>query len=254
MSAIFLKPMSFTASSASPAPLMGSVKNMTTDRATYWSGNGTSSFIIDLGADHKPYDMITLVGTNLNASDQWQVTTATNAAATSVAYQSPTLSAWAGMDKPDELTAKAFFRFPSQRNERYIQVNFVSTNPTVEVTRLVVGKQIKVGGIQPNAEQGFDDQSVITSGAGYYTVSRKQVVLSWKFTTTWIKPLDWRLLWNPLMLWAGSSRALLFIPFDGDPTAWQTEAVFGRITTKASGKIDASEQYIVDATITALAP
>ena len=256
MSTAFVRPLAFVVASTSPAPLAGSVANLNVDPAgKVWRGSLPSSYlIIDLGSGTLAYDTVALIGTNLRASDTVQVRTGSTTSGTG-GYAGSAVASYTG-NKADSATSKTIIKLGSTTNDRYVRIDFTATSHPdgfVQVQRLCVGKAITTLGISPDAEQGFEDRSVVTNGPGYSSVDQYDIIVSWKISTGWISESSWRADWNPLLQWAGMSRAFLFILDDSVPANWQSDSVFGRITSKAAGKYEAYNQWRVEATITALA-
>ncbi|THD35717.1 MAG: hypothetical protein E7773_10240 [Sphingomonas sp.] len=252
---VFIRPLSFTATSSTP--VAGSAANLAVDMPSLvWRGaSGISNIIIDLGASAVSYDYVALIGTNLRSTDNVQVQTGTAATGTG-SYNSGLLTAWTGT-KPSVASAVVIVPLPATRTERYVRIDITSTsNPDgyVQIARVVIGKAMKTGGIDVDAEMGFVDQSVVTNGTGYTTVQALPVLTSWKFSTGWISDVDWRQTFAPFMQAVGINGAFLFIVDDGTPANWQTDAVFGRFTTKTAGKSEFYNAWRIEATVTELAP
>lgn len=257
MSTAFVRPLPFTvATASSPTPLAGSVNNLNLDVAgLVWRGAlPTPYLIIDLGAGTLAYDTVAIIGTNLRATDTVQVRTGTTTPGTG-GYAGTAVAAYTG-PKADTATSKTIIKLGSTVTDRYIRIDFTATSHPdgfIQVQRLCVGKAITTLGISPDAEQGFEDRSVVTSGPGYSSVDQYDILVSWKISTGWISETSWRNDWNPFLQWAGISRAFLLILDDSAPANWQSDSVFGRITSKAGGKYEAYNQWRVEVTITALA-
>lgn len=254
MAALFTYPLPFTAASTSPAPLAGSVANVAIDPpGLIWRfGLTTPYLIVDLGAGTLSYDTVAIVGSNLRSTDTIQVRTgATNTGVGG--YAGTATAAWSGY-KADTETAITVIRLGTARTERYVRIDFVATghpDTWVQFQRLVVGKSVLTMGTDFNAEMGFEDSSVITSGPGYRSVDEYPVVTSWKISTGWISEASWRSDWYPMLQSAGSRRGILFVP--DDTTNYQTDMIFGPITSKASGKAEFYNAWRFEGTITSLA-
>jgi hypothetical protein len=254
MGALFVRPLPFVAATTSPAPLIGSVANMNIDLpGMVWRfGLTTPYFIIDLGANAVAYDTVALAGCNLRAGDTVQIRTGTTNTGTGN-YAGTALPAWTG-SKADTSTADAIFRLGAVRTERYVRVDIVATSHPdgfVQVQRAIVGKSISTLGIDFNAEQKFDDQSVVTVGPGYVSVDEYDVLISWKFSTGWISEVSYRTEWFPMLQNVGNRRGLLFIPDDSTPSNWQTDAVYGRIVGAVTGKAESFNGWRFEGTISA---
>ncbi|RZF61214.1 hypothetical protein EWE75_18660 [Sphingomonas populi] len=256
MAAIFVPPLPFTVAASSPAPLVGSVANLNIDiPGMVWRGSNASSIIVDLGASAVAYDTVAVIGTNLAANDTVRIRTGTGNDGTSGGYAGTALPAWSGSKSPAS-SADCIYRLGSTRTERYLRIDFTSSNASgyVQAVRLVIGKAITTMGVDFDAEQGFVDRAVISTGAGYTSIDEYDVLISWKFSTGWISEASWRNDWFPMLQSVGQRRGILFIPDDGTPANWQSDAIFGRFTQSVSGKSEFYNAWRVESTITSIAP
>jgi hypothetical protein len=254
MKALFVAPLPFA--TVSGTTIAGSVANLNDDHAAYiWRASVTGSFTIDLGPDPVEYDTVALVGSNLRATDTVRVITSTTATGSN-GYDSGQLAAWTGK-KPRELTAKTIIKLPSVQTERYIRVSVTATgHPAgyVQAQRLVVGKAVSTIGIKFGAKMNFDDLSVITQSEDSTSIDRRARKLGWDITTTSISDQSWREEWAPLLLEVGSSSGLLFVRDESAPDTWQTDAIYGRITSKAYGEAEAYDWWTFSGTLLSFAP
>lgn len=242
MSAVFVQPLPFTSSSAA---VVGSANNLAIDMpALVWRGATTSTLVIDLGTNAS-YDTVALVGTNLRSQDVVRV----QAGDFAVEVQ-----AFTGT-KPPLATSKTIVQFAT-RTDRYLRIDITATGHPdnyVEVQRVVVGTAIKTLGLGFDFEHQFEDSSVRESGPGWEVVDEYDVVVAAKFSTSGISDAKYRAEWFPLLQWAGNRRAILMIPDDSSPEDFQTDVVFGRITSKASGKVASYNNWRIEGIIKGLA-
>lgn len=255
MSALFVAPLAFT-NANSPAPIDGTtVDHLNNDRpGLIWRGSlASASFTIDLGPDPVEYDTIALIGSNLRASDGVRVQTGTTTDVSG--YDSGTVAAWEGKKHKGQ-TAKTIVGLTAVRTDRYVRVTITATgHPSgyVQAQRFVVGKATRTYGIKFGAKVNFEDRSVITTGPGFTDVDRYDVIPAWDITTTGITDRAWREEWHPLLIEVGSSFGLLFVRDHRSPDTWQTDAVYGRITSKASGEAVNFDSWAFTGTIMAFA-
>lgn len=258
MRALFVSPLPFVGTTATgiAAPIAGSVDFLNDDRpGLVWRGATNGALVIDLGPDPVAYDTIALIGTNLRASDTVRVQTG-SAPDTMNGYDSTAKPAWTGK-KPKRLSAKTVIKLAAPRSERFVRVTFSATNhPSgyVQFQRLVIGEAVSTYGIEFGAKVNFEDRSVITTGPGFTSVDRYDVLPSWEISTTAITDEEWRTKWAPLLLEAGSSAGILFVRDEKAPETFQTDALFGRITSKAYGEAKAYNWWTFAGTILAFAP
>jgi len=257
MSAIIVRPLPFSAASTSPAPLAGSVANLNVDHPAFvWRFGLTAPYlIVDLGAGALAYDWVALAGCNLRAGDAVQIRTGTTDIGTG-GYTGSLRSAYAGA-KGDLSTTDAIFKLGSTRTERYIRLDIVANGHPdgfVQVQRLIVGAGIVASGVSYDAEMSFVDQSIITAGSGYTAIDEFDVLTAWKLRVPFIGEASWRSEWYPLLQYAGNKRCVLFIPDDSTPENWQTDAIFGRFNTSATGKAEGFNAWAWEGSIIELAP
>ncbi len=255
MSAIFVSPLPFTTVAANENPVAPVAKaNLDKPGLVWRSADLTSVYcIIDLGPSAS-YDTVALIGTNLRTTDTVQVRTGTTNTGIG-AYGGTAQAAYAGT-RPKTSTAKTILSI-GLRAERYLRIDIVSTgNPDTytRVQRIVVGKAVSTGGIDYNNEQGFEDRSNVIAGLGYTSYDQLDTIVTQKFSMGFIPSTSWRTEWHPLLQYSGNTRALLFVPYLEDSLTFQTDALFGRITSKASGKAVAFNTWAIDLQLAALAP
>ncbi len=253
MSAIFVRPLPFSAAATSPAPLAGSVAYCNEDQpGLTWRYGLTSPYmILDLGAGVS-YNYVALFGTNLRATDTVQIRTGTTTTGTG-SYAGTAQAAYTGT-KDASTTTKAIYKLPSTRTERYVRIDFAAASHPdayVQVGRVVIGSAISTIGISFDAEQGFETQSVITTGPGYRSVDRYTSLDSWKFSTGWITDDSWRGEWAPLLRYASAGGGLMMIPDDGTPANWQNDAIYGALSGTASGRAEAYNKWRFESKIIA---
>lgn len=258
MRALFVAPLPFVGTTATgvAAPLAGTaVNNLAIDRpALIWRGAVSGSVVIDLGTDPVSYDTVAMIGSNLRAGDLYRVQTG-SAANTMNGYDSGNVAAWTGT-KPKTLTAKSIIRLPTKRTERFLRITFTATgHPAgyVQFQRLIVGEAVTTYGIKFGAKMSFEDRSVITTAPGYTSVDRYDVLPAWDIATTSITDAEWREKWAPLLLGVGSSSGILFVRDELAPATFPTDAIYGRITSKAYGEAAYYDYWTFAGTIVAFA-
>ena len=256
MAALFIEPFVFTVVSANQNALApASNANLDEPSYSYRSSNLTTvTVVIDLGANPVAYDTIAIIGSNIRATDTVQVTTGTGNTGTG-SFDGGTVAAFTG-NKPVTATAKSIIRLASTRTERYVRLLFnAAGHPDgyVEAQRIVVGKAISTLGVNYDAEQSFLDTSIKYEGAGWSSADEYARLPQWRFSMDQITDTSWRAEWFPFLQSVGETRAFLFIPFDQTPTAFQTDALFGKITVAAKAKIPGFNFRVIDLTMTGLA-
>lgn len=253
MKALFVAPLPFAA--VSGTTIAGSVENLNDDHPAYiWRASVTGSFVIDLGPDPVEYDTIALVGSNLRATDTIRVITSTTPDGND-GYDGDRVNAWSGK-KPRQLTAKTIIKLSTVQTERYIRVSIIATgHPAgyVQAQRMVVGKAVSTIGIKFGAKMNIDDLSVITQNEESTSIDRRARKLGWDISTTSISDQSWREEWAPLLLEVGSSSGLLFVRDESAPDTWQTDSVYGRITSKAYGEAEGYDWWTFSGTILSFA-
>lgn len=245
MSAIFVRPMPFTAATTSPAPLAGSVVRLGNDQPNLmWRFGLTGAYlIIDLGAAPSAYQFVGLFGANFRATDTVQIRTGTTTTGIG-AYAGTAQAAFTGTKDPTSTTT-SIFRLPTARSERYMRIDLAApSHPDgyVEFARLVVGAPIDTGGLGFGAEHSFEGQSVVTTGPGYRSVDPYPTLDAWKISTDWIDETPWRTVWAPMLRYAAAGNGVMFIPNDETPATWQSDALFGFMTSTATGKWEAANK------------
>lgn len=208
---------------------------------------------IDLGTAAVQYDTIALIGTNLVASDQVNIRLSKTAG--SPYASNVTQPAFTGT-VPEGTTAKCIRRLGATYTNRYVDIYITSAAP-VEIQRLVIGKALPIGplsGVDLGAELTFVDPSPSSSGPGWETFEELPTVPQWKVTMSFIEGADFASEWFSFLSRVGRKKGFLFVPQTDDPTKWQTEAIFGRIRSDATGTVQSSQTQKVELTIRALAP
>lgn len=69
-----------------------------------------------------------------------------------------------------------------------------------------------------------------------------------------IRDAAWRNEWVPFLTRVGLSKAVLFVPRVGYPERYQNEVTFGRMSGVAKGQHKGWDVWVLEATITSLAP
>lgn len=242
MSAVFVRPLPFTAASTSPTPAGGSVLHLANDNyGTGWRfGFSGAYLIVDLGPDPVAYNYVALFGANFTAADTVQIRTGTDTNAVN-GYSGAALPAYLGT-KDASTTTKAIVKLASTRTERYVRIDIVASGHTdsyLQFSRLVIGQAILADAIELGAEQTFETQSVIETGAGWRNTDDYASLDAWKFSTSWIDETAWRSTWSPMLRYASRGRGIMFIADDSRPTTWQNDTIFGFLVSTATGKWDA---------------
>lgn len=237
MSALFVKPLPFTLAGTSTV-VAGSVANLNNDEpGMAWRSGLTSPYVIvDLGPTVPAYNYVALFGANLRASDTVRITTGTTNTGTG-GYAGAALPAFTG-SKDETTTTKAIFKLPASRTDRFVRIELSApSHPDnfVQFTRLVIGSAIVTDGIAYDAEQGFETQSIITTGPGYRSKDELPSLDSWKLSTGWINNDSWRNQWMPMLRYASRGNGLLFIPDDTNPAYYQSDALYGFVSGNSVG-------------------
>jgi hypothetical protein len=209
---------------------VGSVANLSNDTpGLAWRfGLTAPHLIIDLGASPVSYDHVALFGANLRATDTVRVQTGATTTGTG-AYDSTPIAAYTGF-KDATTSTKVVIKLPALRTERYIRIDLSApAHPSgyVQFSRLIIGAATVTDGVDYDAEQGFEAQSVITTGPGYRSVDAYAPLDSWKLSTGWISDESWRTQWAPMLRYAALGGGILFIPDNQTPANYQNDALFG---------------------------
>lgn len=251
MAALFVPPLPITVAAAA-GTIAGAPANLTNDHpGMVWRTGLGATIILDLGSAGRSYDTVALIGTNLLPNNVVRVRTGAGADGVG-AYDHGDRPAYAG-DRSTVGTSISIMRLPS-RSERYVRIDYSGDGHPdgyLQVQRIVVGKAITTLGITADAELGFDDQSVISDGPGYRSVDEYIVLPSAKVSTDFVSDQSWRNEWTPMLRSVGNKRAILFVRDDGAPETWQTDTIFGPITSRAAGKAQHHNAWRVELTITA---
>lgn len=250
--ALFVRPMDFAIASAATSTAGVPIDMGNDEPGMVWRTGLTGWVVLDLGAGVKPYDTVALVGTNLRATDTVRVRTGTATSGTGA--HDVTTAAYTGT-LPEGRSTTTIIRLASMRTERYLRLDFVATaHPAgfIEVMRACVGRAILCFNPDFGFEMIADDQSPVAQGPGYRTVDRYAPTPGAKFSLGWVTDDSWFADWWPMLLWAGTARALLFVPDETQPTRWPAQSVFGCLTTPARGKADSYNAWRCEAAIMAL--
>jgi hypothetical protein len=258
MSALFLKPIPFVISAgsspnqAATAPASNTALDL--PGLVWRSANLTTvNVIIDLGPTAS-YDYVAIIGSNLRATDTVLIQSANGTTGVG-GYSSGSVPAYTG-NKPDGFTTKTIKALGSTQTGRYMRLDFTVTGHPdgyVQVQRIVVGKAVVLDGIDADCEQTFEDQSVAYSGPNYTAFDEYPVLPGWKIKSSWIGDAAWRTTVRPFLISVGQNKPFLFVPRADQPTYWQEEAIFGRITSQAKGSHPNHDLWALDMAVTAIA-
>jgi hypothetical protein len=253
MTALFVKPEAFTVQSADQSSLQPA-SNLAQDHAGFlWSmATASTTATITLFGSGQSIDTIALVGSNLTSADTVRYRVATTQAGLSSATYSTAVPAFTGT-LGEGFSAKTVIKLASPIAFGWMQIFInIASSRIVTAQRLVIGRAIVAAGIDVGAEQGFEDRSVMMSGAGWTGVQEFVVVPSWKVGVSWISKALWRSDWQPFHLWSGQKKAFLFVPAIEDPHPH--DIIFGRSTSQAKGENPGADVFNLELNITALAP
>lgn len=222
-----------------------------------WRGTDASIFIInaDLGSQ-KAIDTVALISHNLPAGNPITVRFSNDDFVTTLRSEYLTIQTGA---PPEGVSAKFIAMF-APITCRYIRIS-VGKDGTglsyMEAQRLVIGKSLPFGsqaGVEIGAELQFIDQSIAYAGAGWESFDEYPVLPQWKVAMTFIEAAEFAASWQGFFQMVGRKKGVLFAPQIEDPSAWQTQAVFGRIKSDASASMQSTGTRRVELTIRALAP
>lgn len=240
MTALLVKPLSFTVVSATADALYPATNANYDENGLAWRYTGTiATIILDLGANLPEYDTIALVGCNIDGGNTVTITggnsTSGTGAYSTADIQFP-LTATPGFG------AKCIHYDPDLLSSKPRYVKIVINAPTtgdsyLQFNRIIIGKSVNAQGIDIDPEQSFLDQSVITEGPGYYMVDPYPVLPIWKASVSWQSDSSWRTAWVPFFVSVGMGQGFLFVPnLEAGMEAMQTEACFGRMIAAPQGK------------------
>lgn len=258
MAGLFVKPLDFTVYSANQNTIAPASNANLDEPGLVWRSNNLTSvtIILDMGTSAS-YDTVAIIGTNLRATDTVEIDTGTTNTGTG-SYNGSATAAWSGT-LPESSTAKAIFKLPATRTERYVKLTFVATSHPdgyVQAQRIVIGKALSLtngAGVDLQHEVGFLDQSVPYTGAGWRSYDRYATLPSLKLTVSMIGDSDWRTSWFGFLQTVGQNKGILVVPNDAIAANWQAEAIFGSITDKVNAQAVGYDMRRTDLTITAFA-
>lgn len=243
MKSMFVRPLPFTVTTSSGWATATPATNLNVDHPgiVAKATSTTASLTVSLGSSTS-IDTVALIGSNLLSTSTVSVTAGT--------YSSGSTAAWTGT-KDTDVSAKSIFQFSAVSTA---SVTISITGPAAfEVQRLVIGKRLEVDGIEQNAEQTFEDQSLVESGPGWTTVEDFGVLPVWKAKMPWVSDVQYRNEFFPFLSKVGLKTPVLFIPVSDDPTRFQHEAVFGRFTSTAKATHTNYDLWTVEFTLRGLA-
>lgn len=250
MGAFLTAPKQFTILSA-PALATALATNLGLDHpGRVWRSTSATTLVIDIQGDASTIDTVALCGSDLTAADTISVRTAATQAALGSAtpVSKPAVT---GFVAPGASTI-TYLAIPAQAF-RFVRITItLPTARTVTAQRLVVGQSVTSDGLDYDAEQSFEDTSLAIDGQSYSAFEEYPTLTSWKFKISRISNDDWRTKWNPLLRSVGRNKGLLFVP--DDQAQSQSDMIFGRITSTASGQAAAYDWWVANLQITALAP
>lgn len=254
MSAIFVRPLPFTAATTSPPPVAGSVANLANDQpGLAWRYGLTSPYlIIDLGASPISYNYVGLFGSNLRASDTVQIRTGSTTTGTG-GYAGAVQAAYTGSKDPSA-TTKSIYTLGATRTDRYVRIDIAAPahpDTFVQFSRLIVGSAISTPGVNIGAQHSFETQSVISAGPGYRSIDPYASLDAWKVGTDWIPVADWRATWAPMLRYTSAGGGVMMIVDDSQPSTWQTDSVFGHMGVTPVGSFDSASMLRFETKITA---
>jgi hypothetical protein len=206
------------------------------------SNSTTASFTVTL-AEYTDIDTVAVIGSDLPST--------ANIIITAAGYTSNAVAAYTGV-KDGSVSTKTIHQFDPVGTST-VTVSITSSTP-FSFQRLVIGKRVQNDGIDQSCEQSFEDQSVFDNGPGYTTVDEYNILPSWKAKMSWIAETKWREEYFPLLNRVGTKKALLFVPQSQLPDTFQHEACFGRFAVVAKGEHNNSDNWVLNFTITGLAP
>ncbi len=234
MTAFLSRPLDFTVSSSGNASSVCLPIHANDDDPTmvYRSASTSASYVIlDMGSAAS-YDSVSVIGSNLRASDTIRVRTGSSNTGVG-GYDSTALAAFTGF-KDSNTKTKSIFRIGSTTTNRYVRIDFTSgghPDGYVEVQRFVVGPSIEFIGITRDAGQSFEDPSISYSGPGFTKFDRHATMPSWKVKTAHISDTDYRQKWRPFFTAVGQNVPIVFTPRVDEADKIQSECVFGCISS-----------------------
>ena len=250
MSAVFFMPTPFTVVAGSQQAL-APVSNANRDPVgLVWRSDGLSGVYAVLNVPGG-VDTIALARSNLSANAQIRVQVAANSGMSN-ALVDRTVSAWSGLPSMDG--AYTYIALEAVVNGPYVRIDITDPGNSagyIQVQRVLLGRRVECDGVDHGASQTFEAGGVVDDGDGYTTVDRYRTRPSWKFTVSDTTALTYARDWYPLLMKAGKTESLLFIPETTD-TNWQTQATLARITGSPKGESQSSDFWKMDINLLAV--
>lgn len=202
------QPASLSASTTASAT---SVSNLLHDeKALVWRSVGVTAYILAVQAG--AWNTVSLVGTNLRATDAVRIRAANSAeAVTTAPIIDQTFPAYSGTAKATG--AMVLFRLAALVTYTHIRIDITSTgNPAgyIQASNLIIGQSVERDGIDQGAEVSYDNQ-----GASYLrTYATKP---TWKIVLSGITQTEWYDRWEDFITKATDRRGILYVPIYNGP-------------------------------------
>lgn len=231
--------------SASTTAGATSVSNMLHDEmALVWRSTGVTAYI--MAVQEGPWNVVSLVGTNLRATDTVRIRAANSTSAVTTApLLDQTIPAYSGVAKATG--GMVLFRLPTTVSLSHIRIDITSTgNPSgfVQVSNLIVGMAAEWDGVDQGAEVSYDNQ-----GASY--LRKFQTKPTWKITLSGITQAQWYNQWEDFFTQAGQRSGMLYVPMYNHQFM-QKQSAFVSMVGSAKMSFQTSDDLIVELTVTTI--
>ncbi|WP_313392025.1 hypothetical protein [Sphingobium yanoikuyae] len=231
--------------SASTTAGATSVSNMLHDeKALVWRSTAVTAYILAVQAGL--WDTLSLVGTNLRATDTIRVRAANSAeAVTTAPLVDQSFPAFTGMAKATG--AMVLFRLPAAVSYTHIRIDISAPgHPSgfVQISNFVVGMAVERDGIDQGAEVSYDNQA-----ANYL---RKFLTKpTWKIALSGLTHDEWYGQWEDFITEATDRSGVLFVPIYNGPHM-QKQAAFISVVGSPKVTIQTSDSVNFELTVTTI--
>lgn len=252
MTALLLQSDAFTVTSATNLNAATPAANLTRDVLgldTRFTGD--TVIVIDRGAVTTSFDTIAVVATTMPASATILIETSTAPAITSPVVRVATTAV--GIQNPNRTRRNTFYFTFTANTHRYVRITLTGSG-ACDIGRLLVGSAVTMAGVRSDAERIFEDMSEVFDFKAYSTFDRAPVLLGWKVQFPFMTEEFFRNTWQPFMQSIGNTSCFLFIPVTTDPTRWQADWCYGRITARAGAKHQGFNAWVQELTMRSIYP
>lgn len=250
-------PEPFTVKAVGSQLTTASAANLASNEAAcVWRSAGLTDTYVVVECN-QPVDTIALMFGNLRPTDTVRIRAAPtqNGTTTAPTYDSGTFPASTGTPS-SVYTSKTVHSLPAATTTQFWRIDISApAHPDgyVEMSSLVMGKKVQLGqGIGWDAVKFVTDNSLAAAGPNYTTYQEYPRVTGWRVSCDFIPDALWYNSIEPLLVRAGKTMPLLFVPKPYRPDLFTSDVVYGQITSDLSGECKFSDGWYLEMTITSL--